>query len=235
MRLHLLIIVCVALAGAACSSSEPRASTVATDTAPAGSVSVGSSSATASRSRIVVLGDSLTAGLGLSLDQAYPSLLQSKLDDEGYLYEVINGGLSGDTTAGGLRRLDWTLEGDVRILILALGANDGLRGTPVESMKENLSAMIERAKRRGIRVVLAGMEAPPNLGTAYTEEFRTAFHDLAQRHDVTFIPFLLEGVAGVTELNQGDRIHPNRAGARRIADHVWTSLEPLVRQDAARR
>lgn len=235
MRLHLLIIVCVALAGAACSSSEPRASTVATDTAPAAPVSVGSSSATASRPRIVVLGDSLTAGLGLSLDQAYPSLLQSKLDDEGYLYEVINGGLSGDTTAGGLRRLDWTLEGDVRILILALGANDGLRGTPVESMKENLSAMIERAKRRGIRVVLAGMEAPPNLGTAYTEEFGTAFHDLAQRHDVTFIPFLLEGVAGVTELNQGDRIHPNRAGARRIADHVWTSLEPLVRQDAARR
>lgn len=182
-----------------------------------------------------MLGDSLTAGLGLPADESYPAILQRKVDQAGYQYDVVNAGESGDTSSGGLRRLDWALGGEARILILALGGNDGLRGIPVETMKANLAAIIEGAKRRGADVLLAGMEAPSNLGTAYTGEFRNAFRDVAQQYDVPLIPFLLQGVAGIGSLNQGDRIHPNREGARLIAEHVWRALEPMVRQDAARR
>jgi len=178
--------------------------------------------------RIVALGDSLTAGLGLPQDQAYPALLQQKMKEEGYGFEVVNAGVSGDTTADGLRRANWALEGDVRLLILALGANDGLRGLPVAQMKENLQALVHRAKQRGIPVLLVGMEAPPNYGEQYTRDFRQVFQDLARENKVAFVPFLLAGVAGVPDLNQSDGIHPTSAGARRIADHLWPDVKKMI-------
>jgi acyl-CoA thioesterase-1 len=183
-----------------------------------------------SRPRIVVQGDSLAAGLGLSASEAFPALLQRYIDEGGYDLEVVNAGVSGDTTAGGLRRLDWALDGDPRILVLALGGNDGLRGVPVAEMTKNLDAILSRARERDIAVVLAGMEAPPNYGPVYTAQFRRAFTDLADRHDVTFVPFLLEGIAGNSTLNQADGIHPTAEGARMIADHLWKALEPVVKR-----
>jgi acyl-CoA thioesterase I len=182
----------------------------------------------AGRPRVVALGDSLTAGLGLEPTQAWPALVQRKIDEAGLDVEVVNAGVSGDTTAGGLRRLDWALDGDVKVLVLELGANDGLRGLPVDQMRDNLSQMIRMAKARGITVLLCGMEAPPNFGPQYTREFRKAFIDLANEHDVAFIPFMLAGVAGDTALNQSDGIHPNEAGTRRVADLIWQSLQPLL-------
>jgi acyl-CoA thioesterase-1 len=178
--------------------------------------------------KIVVLGDSLTAGLGLESDQSYPSLLQRRLAERGYQYQVINAGVSGDTSAGGLRRLDWSLDGNVRILVVALGGNDGLRGLAPSDMQHNLAEIIERASARGITVVLAGMEAPPNNGVDYTGQFRGVYAELAKTHKVRFIPFLLQGVAGDGALNQGDGIHPNARGAQLVADLVWTTLEPIL-------
>jgi acyl-CoA thioesterase-1 len=182
----------------------------------------------AARPRIVFLGDSLTAGLGLGPDDSVSALIQRQLDEEEYAYEVVNAGVSGDTSAGGLSRLDWSLDGDVRVLVIELGANDGLRGLPVAAMKRNLSEIITRAQQRGIMVLLTGMEAPPNYGEAYTSEFRRAYRDLAREHDVAFMPFFLEGVAGIAALNQRDGIHPNPDGARLVARKLWASLEPLL-------
>ena len=178
--------------------------------------------------RVVFLGDSLTAGLGLPSDQSYPSLIGKKLTGAGYNYDVVNAGVSGDTSAGGLRRLDWSLEGDVRALVVALGANDGLRGLPTDDLKRNLEAVLERAKARNIPVVLAGMEAPPNNGPDYTRAFRQVYLDLAKEYPVRFVPFLLLGVAGDASLNQGDGIHPNARGAEVVADLVWAELEPVL-------
>lgn len=186
-----------------------------------------------SRPRIVALGDSLTAGLGLPESQAYPALIQKTLDADGYNFEVVNAGVSGDTSAGGLRRLDWSLEGDVKVLILALGANDGLRGLPVTEMKNNLARIIERAKEKEIVVILAGMEAPPNYGDDYTSAFRRVYPELAREHGVRLLPFLLANVAGDTALNQSDGIHPNARGAEIIADGIWQMLQPVLDQLAA--
>ena len=180
------------------------------------------------RPRIVVLGDSLTAGLGILADEAYPALLQRRLDEKGISCEVVNAGVSGDTTAGGLRRLDWALDGDVRILIVALGGNDALRGLPVEELKRNLSQIITTAQRRHIAVLLAGIEAPPNFGETYTTTFRQTFGDLARQYKVAFVPFLLAGVAGMPQLNQRDGIHPTADGARIIAETIWSALEPML-------
>ena len=180
------------------------------------------------RPRVVALGDSLTAGLGLSQTEAYPALLQKRIDDAGLRFEVVNAGVSGDTSAGGVRRLDWVLGENTRVLILALGANDGLRGLPVEQMKDNLETIITRAKARQIEVILAGMEAPPNFGPEYTGQFRNAFRELASTHDLVFVPFLLDKVAGQSQLNQGDGIHPNAQGAEILAGTVWAALEPML-------
>ena len=177
---------------------------------------------------LVALGDSLTAGLGLDRDQAYPALLERGLRAEGSDLRVVNAGVSGDTTAAGLRRAEWSLAGDVQILIVALGGNDGLRGLPVDQMKRNLAEIVSLARRRGIAVLLAGMEAPPNFGAIYTAQFRHVFQELASEHDVTFMPFLLDGVAGDPALNQADGIHPNAAGAAIVADRVRTALMPLL-------
>jgi len=180
------------------------------------------------RPRIVFLGDSLTAGLGLAMADSYPSLVQKRLAAEGLDFEVVNAGVSGDTSAGGLARLDWALDGNVRILVVALGGNDALRALPPDELQRNLAAIIERAQARGIKVVLAGMEAPPNFGRDYIVTFHRVYPALAQRYHVAFVPFLLQGVAGSDALNQRDGIHPTAAGARILADNVWAALKPLV-------
>jgi len=178
---------------------------------------------------IVAFGDSLTAGFGLIQDQAFTTLLQRKLDEKGYRYRVVNAGMSGDTSAGGVNRIDWALEENpVKFLILELGGNDGLRGLPVADMKKNLAEVIERAQARGVTVILAGMEAPPNMGEEYTSEFRQVYRDLAKKYKLTLIPFLLEGVAGNREMNQPDGIHPNVAGEKIMTENVWRELEPLL-------
>jgi acyl-CoA thioesterase-1 len=227
-RLRVLII-SAALAVTACSSNEPAAARETTSqrvsTAPAPAPA-------STRPRIVFLGDSLTAGLGLDAEQSVPSLVQKHLDAEGYKYEVVNAGVSGDTSAGGLRRLEWSLDGDVRILVVELGANDGLRGLPVAQMKQNLQTIVQTAKKRGIDVLLTGMEAPPNYGAVYTSEFRRAFRDLAAQERVVFMPFFLYEVAGVPTLNIADGIHPNPAGARIVEANLWRSLKPLVEKQA---
>ena len=185
------------------------------------------SAKTATRPRIIFLGDSLTAGLGLDLDRSFPALIQERLDREGYKYEVVNAGVSGDTSAGGLRRLEWAMsDGTPKVLIVALGGNDGLRGLPPEQLEKNLAAIIEQGQSRGLTVILAGMEAPPNFGADYTSRFRTVYPTLARRYSVKLIPFLLQGVAGDPALNQNDGIHPNERGAHAIADMVWRTLEP---------
>jgi acyl-CoA thioesterase I len=180
------------------------------------------------RPRIVALGDSLTAGLGLDPALAYPALLQGRLDGEHLNYQVINAGVSGDTSAGGLSRLEWALDGDVRVLIVALGGNDGLRALPPDELKQNLAAIVEKAQARHITVVLAGMEAPPNFGRDYVVSFHRVYPELARRYQLAFVPFLLEGVAGSETLNQRDGIHPTAEGARRVADNIWTVLRPIV-------
>jgi len=181
------------------------------------------------RPRLVFLGDSLTAGLGLSPDEAYPSLIQKKIDADGLDYQVVNAGVSGDTSAGGLSRLDWSLEGDVRVMVVALGGNDGLRGLPAAELKKNLSTIIERAQARHIKVVLAGMEAPPNFGQDYIVQFHKVYPELARQYSVPLVPFLLQDVAGIEGLNQRDGIHPTAEGARTVADNVWTVLRPVLK------
>jgi acyl-CoA thioesterase-1 len=173
----------------------------------------------------VFLGDSLSAGYGLaSKEQSVPSLIQKRLDTEGYSYEVVNQGVSGDTSAGGVSRLDWSLTGDVRILVVELGGNDGLRGLPVETTKQNIGQIIKTAKQRGVQVLLTGMEAPPSYGPLYTAEFRQLFRDLAREHDVPFMPFFLEGVAGKKPLNLPDGLHPTAKGV----DVIVAGIAPMV-------
>jgi len=181
------------------------------------------------RPRIVFLGDSLTAGYGLEQSQAVPALIQARLKKEGYPFEVVNAGVSGDTSAGGLSRLEWSLAGDVRILVLELGANDGLRGLPVASMRHNLEEVITTAQARGVAVLLIGMEALPNYGASYTSEFRETFPALAKAHKTALMPFYLDGVAGKPELNIADGMHPNPAGAVIVADNLWRTLEPMLK------
>ena len=221
------VLACTSLA--ACGAREGATRAVEAGTEGSGVPSIAASSAAPdSGPLIVALGDSLTAGLGLDLNQAYPALLERGLRAEGADLRVVNAGVSGDTTAAGLRRAEWSLAGDVRILIVALGGNDGLRGLPVDQMQHNLAEIVSLARRRGIAVLLAGMEAPPNFGATYTAQFRRVFHELAGEYDVTFMPFLLEGVAGDPALNQADGIHPNAAGAAIVAEGIQAALAPLL-------
>jgi acyl-CoA thioesterase-1 len=177
---------------------------------------------------IVALGDSLTAGLGVAADEAYPARLQARLTREGYAYRVVNAGVSGDTTAGGLRRVDWILRAKPEIVIVALGANDGLRAQSPQAMRENLTAIIKRLQAAGARVLLAGMRLPPNYGAEYTKEFQAVFPDVARSTAVAFMPFLLDGVAADPRLNQPDGIHPTAAGQQVIADRLWPYLRHLL-------
>jgi acyl-CoA thioesterase-1 len=178
---------------------------------------------------IVALGDSLTAGLGVAADEAYPARLEARLQQEGYAYRMVNAGVSGDTTAGGLRRVDWVLRAKPDIVIVALGANDGLRGQSPQAMRDNLAAIVARLQAGGARVLLAGMRLPPNYGAEYTTDFQAIFPEVARSARVAFVPFLLDGVAADARLNQPDGIHPTAAGHQVIADRLWPYLRPLLR------
>jgi acyl-CoA thioesterase-1 len=184
-----------------------------------------------STKRIVFLGDSLTAGLGVQTTEAFPALLAEKIRAADLPFEVENAGLSGDTSAGGLRRIDWLLQRRIDVLVLELGANDGLRGLDLKSMKTNLQTIIDKTKAKNpqVKVVLAGMQVPPNLGAEYATGFERAYAELARENNATLIPFLLEGVGGHRDLNQPDLIHPTAAGHRIVADLVWRTLEPILR------
>ena len=186
----------------------------------------------AAKGRVVVLGNSIAAGYGLpSPDLAFPALLQAKVDSAGLPFTVENAGVSGETTAGGLARLDWLLERPVAVLVVELGGNDGLRGIDPASTQQNLAEIVRRTKARypDARVVLAGMQVPPNLGGAYVERFRAVFGAVAAETGADLIPFVLEGVGGVPRLNQRDRIHPTAEGQRIVAATVWRTLGPILR------
>lgn len=181
---------------------------------------------------ILVFGDSLTAAMGLDPAEGFPAEIQQKIDSAGLDYEVVNAGLSGETTAGGRNRINWVLNQEVDVFILELGANDGLRGIPVEETRRNLQAIIDtvREKNPDVEIILAGMQIPPNLGREYTQEFRNLFPELAEENDLHLVPFLLEGVAGNPELNQQDGIHPTAEGYDIVAENVWEVLYPVIRE-----
>jgi acyl-CoA thioesterase I len=175
---------------------------------------------------VLFLGDSLTAGLGVEAEEAYPRLLGAQLARDGVTdVRIVNGGVSGSTSAGALSRLQWYDKIRPSVLFLALGANDGLRGLTIEELEKNLAEVIVNAQKRGMPIILAGMELPPNYGEEYTGNFRRVYQQLADRYDLTLIPFLLEGVGGVAAMNQADGIHPNAAGHRQIAAHVYPVLK----------
>ena len=180
---------------------------------------------------ILFLGNSLAAGYGLDATQAFPALIQNRIDSLGWNFKVINAGQSGDTSSGGLRRIDWLLRREFHVLVLELGINDGLRGIPVDVTRQNLQAIINRTKNRypGVKVVLAGMQVPPNMGGDYVASFRAIFPQLAKKNGAQLIPFLLEGVGGNPKLNLPDGIHPSVEGHKIVAENVWKVLEPLLR------
>lgn len=182
-----------------------------------------------SSKKILFFGDSLTAGYGLEVSQAFPALIQQRIDSLGLDYTVINAGLSGETTASGKNRLEWVLEDDIDIVIIELGANDGLRGVPLTETEQNLKSMVYtvQSKLPEAKIILAGMKIPPNMGPEYTSKFESIFPELARSEDIQLIPFLLENVAGIPELNQGDGIHPTVEGQKLVAQNVWEVLYPM--------
>lgn len=180
---------------------------------------------------ILIFGDSITAGYGIDSQQAFPALIQERIDSLGMAYDVINGGLSGETSAGGLRRIDWVLQRPVDIMILELGGNDGLRGIDLTSTKQNLQQIVDKAweKNSDMIIILAGMQVPPNLGTDYTKEFANIYPDLARENNLPLIPFILEKVGGRPELNLPDGIHPTAEGHKLVAETVWETLYPIIK------
>jgi acyl-CoA thioesterase-1 len=187
--------------------------------------------ASAARQTVLFLGTSLTAGLGLEPDSAFPQQLQRKIDAAALPYQTVNAGVSGETSAGLLRRLDWVLQRPAGVIVVETGANDGLRGQPVAGTKATIGQILDRIRRDrpDARIVLMQMEAPTNLGAAYTSAFRAMYPALAREHGATLIPFLLDGVAGHPSLNQADGIHPNYVGERQVTETVWKGLEPVLR------
>jgi acyl-CoA thioesterase-1 len=199
-----------------------------------GAILLGLTAAAPSPRTVLFLGDSITAGYGLDLSEAYPALLQQRINQHGLNFKVINAGQSGDTSAGGLGRMDWLLKNRVDVLVLELGANDGLRGLPVEVTRKNLQAIIDRARQRypQIKVVVAGMKIPPNMGAEYSRDFEAMFATLAKKNNAALIPFILEGVGGVSKMNLPDGIHPTAKGHEIVAENVWKVLEPILRSMA---
>ncbi|CUS33231.1 Esterase TesA (modular protein) [Candidatus Nitrospira nitrosa] len=189
-----------------------------------------SSSTPDTRPRIVAFGDSLTAGLGVSVEESYPAQLQRRLDVLGYMYRVINAGVSGDTTAGGLRRVSWILTNKPDLVILELGANDGLRGLSVDQTQHNLREIILRLRGAGVGIVLAGMKLPPNYGQDYTTRFEAMYRTVAREQQVPFIPFFLEGVGGSSSLNQADGIHPTGEGYKVVVENLLKTLIPILNE-----
>jgi len=191
---------------------------------------IDSTTAATPKKAILFLGNSLTAGYGLDPELAYPALIQQKIDSLKWNFESINAGLSGETSSGGLRRINWLLKREIDVLVLALGANDGLRGIPTDLTRKNLQEIIDRtrAKYPRVKVIIAGMEVPPNMGPEYAREFRAIFPDLAKKNNAALIPFLLEGVGGIPSLNQADGIHPTADGQKIVAENVWEVLKPIL-------
>ena len=185
-----------------------------------------------SKEKAVVLafGDSLTAGYGVKDEESYPSKLQEKIFSAGFSHKVVNAGVSGDTTAGGVRRIRWLMKHEPEIVILALGANDGLRGLSIDEMRKNLEIMITICREHNAQILLAGMKALPNYGEDYMREFETVFPELAEKHELIFLPFLLEGVAGNREYTQSDGLHPLASGYSIITDLVWQRLKPMLKK-----
>ena len=183
---------------------------------------------------VVFLGTSLTAGLGLDPDQAYPALIQKKIDSLGLGYRVVNAGVSGETSAGAVRRADWLFQQPVSVLVVETGANDGLRGLPPDSLRANIQAIFDRARRLRPppRLVLLGMRVPPNYGQRYSQQFQSLYPDLARANHATLVPFLLQDVGGNASLNQADGVHPTAEGQRKMAETVWKVLEPVLREKA---
>jgi len=185
---------------------------------------------TADKKVILFYGTSLTAGMGLDPNEAFPAVIQQKIDSLKLPYEVVNAGLSGETTAGGKNRINWVLNQKIAVFVLELGANDGLRGVPLTETKSNLQAIIDVVKEKNpdTKIVLVGMEIPPNMGEDYTSEFRSIFPDLAKKNKLELVPFLLQNVGGVKELNQADGIHPTAEGQKILANNVWKVLKPVI-------
>src|SRR5689334_16661454 len=238
----LLIALLTVALPAACRTTKADDNTVVADTVSKASTSTGPDSvrgasqavAASGTHTVVFVGTSLTAGLGLNPDSAYPQLIQEKIENAHLPFDVVNAGVSGETTAGLLRRLDWLLKGSFDVVVVETGANDGLRGTPVATVKENLRTILSRIRsaRPKARVLLVQMEAPPNMGPEYTRAFHALYAEVAKETGATLIPFLLQGVAGDRDLNQADGIHPNQRGEHIVADNVWRSIEPVLRQAA---
>lgn len=182
--------------------------------------------------RILFFGDSITAGYGIDEDEAFPALIQHRIDSLGWNYKIVNGGLSGETSAGGLRRIDWMLRQPVDVFVLELGGNDGLRGVDLSTTKDNLQEIIDKVREKypDATIVLAGMQVPPNLGQEYTEEFREMYPKLAQKNNTELVPFLLEDVGGDKELNQSDGIHPTAEGHKVLAENVWEVLKSILEE-----
>ncbi len=189
-----------------------------------------STAAQKQQKNILFFGNSLTAGFGLDPELAFPSLVQQKIDGENAKYTVINAGLSGETSAGGLSRIDWVMNQSIDIFVLELGANDGLRGLPLKSTRKNLQAIMDKVKQKypDVAFVIAGMMVPPNMGETYGNEFEIIYRELARKNNAALIPFLLEGVAGIPDLNLPDGIHPNVEGHQIVADNVWKILKPIL-------
>jgi acyl-CoA thioesterase I len=179
---------------------------------------------------ILAFGDSLTAGLGVPAEQAYPAVLAARLRAEGYAYRVVNAGVSGDTTAGGLRRVDWALRLAPDVVILELGVNDALRGQDLSGVRANLDQLVKRFQSAGARVLVAGMRLPPNYGARYDAQFQRVYEEVASRRGAALMPFFLEGVGGDPTLNQSDGIHPTAAGYRVVVGRLWPYLRPLLRR-----
>lgn len=216
--------------GAGCGSESekdtPRDGAAAVAASPTDTASVVADD----RPAFLIVGTSLTAGLGLRPESAYPAILQRKLDSAGLAFRVVNAGYSGETSAGALRRIEWLLRDSARVVMIETGANDGLRGQDVDSTRATLRAIVRRVKAAlpGSTILLAQMESPPNLGERYTTAFRGMFPAVAREEGVTLVPFLLDGVAGVPSMNQGDGIHPNEAGAKIVAENVFRAIRPVL-------
>lgn len=211
-----------------CSSSDSKTDTAKTST-PAASATPKPADTT--RKKVVLFyGNSLTAGYGVEPSQAFPALIGQKIDSAGLNYTVVNAGLSGETTAGGKSRISWVMRRPVAVFVLELGGNDGLRGLPVSATRQNLQAIIDTVRQKSPQatIVLVGMQIPPNMGTTYTKAFRSLFRELADKNKLVLIPFLLEGVGGVSSLNQSDGIHPTPAGHKMVANTVWEVLKPVL-------
>lgn len=225
-----LLLVTLVIAG--CDRSAAETTPASTST---GEVTATAAAVQAQPVRIVFLGDSLTAGYGLPGEQAFPALLEAMLREKNLQVTVVNAGISGDTTAGGLRRIDWLLKQQPDIVVVGLGANDGLRATELETSAANLDAIVEKSQAAGAKVLLLGMLIPPNYGLKYANQFRDLYPKLAKERKVALVPFLLEGVAGNPLLNLGDGIHPNAEGQRIVARNVLPELEKLVRAEVRER